>query len=206
MSLRPCQCPAPALFPGLLKPWVCHPPSALSLIKLWACVTPNTPLQPSKAYAWVQPTQGMPLDCVALVAGRVCIPGLHRTITIRMAILDRNTIPRAIYSLQTETYLQSACKKVHLIVLEFQPEGLASGLLHIWRLQSVLRECRQGDTICVLSLGTSQLSGTAHKGAYILVYIPDSWNWPRGHLQISWSGGQQDLWLKSYRTVNICIL
>lgn len=49
--------------------------------------------------------QGMPLDCLVLMASRVCIPVSHGTIT------TGETIPRAQHISQTKVYPQSFFKK-----------------------------------------------------------------------------------------------
>jgi len=67
-----------------------------------------------------------------------------------------------------------------------------------------LRECRWGIPSLSSHLALLQLTSTAEKKAHTL-RVQSFQLSLRGHLQITGSGGQQDLWLLSHRTMYICL-
>ena len=74
---------APLVASGLdlsyVSPWSCW--------SQWAGPGPRIPCSPTKASSYVQSTQGMPLEFLALVALGACISGSQRTETIRETVL-----------------------------------------------------------------------------------------------------------------------
>ena len=74
---------------------------------------------------------GMPLDCLALVARWACVPGSHKTVTIREIVVGRLTPPKHCTDRRLKRILSFFVKEGYLLVPELLPEWQASGLAHI---------------------------------------------------------------------------
>lgn len=75
--------------------------------------------------------QGMLLDCLALETRGACIPGPHGALTIREIVLGRIPPPGYCTFNRLKHITSLSMKEVYLFILEFQPEGQASGVAHI---------------------------------------------------------------------------
>ena len=88
----------------------------------------------SGALMLVAVTEGMPLDCLAVVASGACVPKPHRTATIR----ESSQQPATPKALKGSRHIPTLPVE-YLLVLELQPEGYLE--VHISR---GLQRCSQG--------------------------------------------------------------
>lgn len=66
-------------------------------------------------------TQGMTLECLALVAGGACVPDSHSTLTIRETVLNR--LPHRGYCTDSRHTPRLSVEEACVLVLQLQPEG-----------------------------------------------------------------------------------
>lgn len=75
--------------------------------------------------------QGMPLDHLALMARRVCIPGSHGTLTIGDRVLGRLPPPGHFTDSRLKYTPSLSVKEAYFLGLELRPEEQVSALAHI---------------------------------------------------------------------------
>lgn len=149
-----------------------------------------------------------PGDCLSLVARRVCVLGSHQSITIGEIVLGRLPTLRH-FTDSRQKYIFSLCiREANLLVLELQPQGQASIVAHIQRLQKCCqgtqaRECQ----LCVFfllyysSLVSLRKELVYSSGAPFFLPLL-----PREHLQTVWLWGPAGLHLQSHRYFKGCCL
>ena len=116
---------------------------------------------------------------MALLCGHVaCIPGSHRTVTIRETGLGRLPAPEHCTDSRLKHTSNLSVKEAYLLVLEFRLRGK----LQVWnasRGQEVLSENTGQGMPSFHSLSAlPQLAGTSQKRASALVWTPTFYNCP----------------------------
>lgn len=124
--------------------------------------SPAALLKPSSLQ---KPHEGMPLDCLTLVAKKTGIPELHRTITIGKTIVGSPPPPGNCADSKLKHNSSLPIQKAYLLSLELQPQGQAEGFPNIWRL----RRHYQGDTILAHPSALLQHGENSQKGNYTLI-------------------------------------
>lgn len=136
-------------------------------------------------------------ECLALEAKGACIPKFHGSVTVRDTILVRACTGSWM------KYTPSLSGKEAYLLFSASAWGTSFRLPH----EGALRECRLGDIVLVLFLCLT--TACWYLPERILFSSLEPWFMQllyRGHLQITWSEGQQCLWLQSHRIVYICML
>ena len=121
--------------------------------------------------------QGMPLDCLSLVANGAFIHGFHGTVTNGETVLSWLPPPGNSADSRLKHTPSLYGKEAYLLVLELQPKGQASDFTYIYRSTEVFSgEGGQADTICVLPSATLQVASISWKGACTLISCPNFCN------------------------------
>lgn len=100
----------------------------------------GVPVFASGALVFAADAQGISLDCLTLVGAGDDVPRSHRIVTIREGVLGRLPSPGHCTDSGLKHSPSLSVKEAYLLVLELWPQGQASGMKHVQRLQ----RCSQG--------------------------------------------------------------
>ena len=85
----------------------------------------------SGAFVFVVAPQGMPLDCLVLMASRACFPEFHGMVINREMVLGKLPLPRHCADSRLKHIPSLYVIEVYLLLLALQPGEQASTLSHI---------------------------------------------------------------------------
>lgn len=180
---------------SLFCSWVAKVPAPCTTVA--ACPTlvrlGSTWPQHATASGQKQPTQGMPPDCLTLVARGECISGTHRSETIRETALGR-ILPSA-YCINSRLKQNPSLPTKRTYFLVMEPEGQRLGLPHIPRLQRCPQKTWAGKHHISALLCHHQSSLIPLRWELIYTFKGIISASLRAHLQISWSGSRHGLQL-----------
>ena len=143
----------------------------------------------SDASAFAAAAQGTPLHPLPLVARWDCFPGSHGVTTIWESVLGRLPPPGHCTESRRKPHPHPhlSVEEAYLPVLGLQPERQPSGLAHIWRPVELLSGNTGRGTPSLRSPSALlQLASIYQRAAYTLVWSPEFWLLPRGHLRMTW--------------------